>query len=95
MDEQGPRAFEDIVDALAWLDGHIDFEANMPRRRGMAASKSMCPSSHASAASRSSNDGREGDDGEGPTATATATAFGVRQAAGGRVRMRRGVSAST
>jgi dihydrofolate synthase/folylpolyglutamate synthase len=27
--------FAGIDDALAWLDGHIDFEANMPRRRAL------------------------------------------------------------
>ena len=25
--------FENLADALAWLDAHIDFEQNMPRRR--------------------------------------------------------------
>jgi dihydrofolate synthase / folylpolyglutamate synthase len=27
--------FDGVADALAWLDGHIDFEAHMPRRRAV------------------------------------------------------------
>ena len=30
-----PPSFEDLDAALRWLDGHIDFEANMPRRRAL------------------------------------------------------------
>ena len=30
-----PPSFDDLDAALAWLDGHIDFEANMPRRRAL------------------------------------------------------------
>jgi len=30
-----PPSFDDLDAALAWLDRHIDFEANMPRRRAL------------------------------------------------------------
>jgi dihydrofolate synthase/folylpolyglutamate synthase len=33
--EPVPRPFEGHEDALAWLDAHIDFESNMPRRRAV------------------------------------------------------------
>ena len=29
------RPFGGLADALAWLDAHVDFEANMPRRRAL------------------------------------------------------------
>jgi dihydrofolate synthase / folylpolyglutamate synthase len=35
VDEQAPGEFENLAEALAWLDGHIDFEAHMPRRRAL------------------------------------------------------------
>ena len=30
-----PVTFDDLDDALAWLDGHIDFESSMPSRRAL------------------------------------------------------------
>jgi hypothetical protein len=27
--------FAGLADALAWLDSHVDFESNMPRRRAV------------------------------------------------------------
>ena len=33
MAEPAAPPFENLADALAWLDAHIDFEQNMPRRR--------------------------------------------------------------
>jgi dihydrofolate synthase/folylpolyglutamate synthase len=35
VDEAVPLPFGSVEDALAWLDGHIDFERNMPRRRAL------------------------------------------------------------
>jgi dihydrofolate synthase / folylpolyglutamate synthase len=35
VDEPEPHSFEGVDDAVAWLDSHIDFEANMPRRRAV------------------------------------------------------------
>ncbi len=35
MDEPVAPPFERVEDALAWLDGHVDFESNMPRRRSL------------------------------------------------------------
>ena len=35
-------SFEDLDAALRWLDGHIDFEANMPRRRALPSLDRMC-----------------------------------------------------
>jgi len=34
--DPGPHVnFDDLPDALVWLDGHIDFESNMPTRRSL------------------------------------------------------------
>lgn len=33
MEQPASLPFEDVDDALAWLDAHIDFEKHMPRRR--------------------------------------------------------------
>lgn len=35
MDEPAAPPFDDLADALAWLDAHVDFESNMPRRRAV------------------------------------------------------------
>jgi dihydrofolate synthase/folylpolyglutamate synthase len=35
VDERGSLPFKGVDDALAWLDSHIDFESNMPRRRAL------------------------------------------------------------
>ena len=35
MDEPVAPPFDGLEDALAWLDAHVDFEANMPRRRSV------------------------------------------------------------
>lgn len=35
MDEPGSLPFDGLEDAVAWLDAHIDFESNMPRRRAV------------------------------------------------------------
>ena len=34
--------FEGLEDALAWLDSHVDFESNMPRRRAVPTLDRMC-----------------------------------------------------
>ncbi len=34
--------FDSLSDALAWLDSHIDFESNMPRRRAVPTLERMC-----------------------------------------------------
>jgi dihydrofolate synthase/folylpolyglutamate synthase len=35
MEQPVSLPFDGLADALAWLDAHIDFEANMPRRRAL------------------------------------------------------------
>ena len=35
MDEPVAPPFDGLADALAWLDSHVDFESNMPRRRAL------------------------------------------------------------
>ena len=35
MEQSASLPFESVDDAVAWLDAHIDFEANMPRRRAL------------------------------------------------------------
>ncbi len=35
MDEPVTPPFDGVEDALAWLDSHVDFESNMPRRRAL------------------------------------------------------------
>ena len=35
MEQPVAPPFEGLADALAWLDSHIDFESNMPRRRAV------------------------------------------------------------
>ena len=35
MEPPASLPFESVDDALAWLDSHIDFESNMPRRRAL------------------------------------------------------------
>jgi dihydrofolate synthase/folylpolyglutamate synthase len=35
VDEPAAPPFDDLADALAWLDAHVDFESNMPRRRAV------------------------------------------------------------
>ena len=35
MDVPVTLPFDGLADALAWLDSHIDFESNMPRRRSV------------------------------------------------------------
>jgi dihydrofolate synthase/folylpolyglutamate synthase len=34
--------FDSVADAVAWLDGHVDFESNMPRRRAVPTLDRMC-----------------------------------------------------
>ena len=41
MDDSTSLPFESLGDALAWLDGHIDFESNMPRRRAVPSLERM------------------------------------------------------
>ncbi len=35
MDEPVSLPFDGVEDALAWLDGHVNFEATMPARRAL------------------------------------------------------------
>ncbi len=42
MDDPTPLPFESLSDALSWLDSHIDFESNMPRRRAVPTLERMC-----------------------------------------------------
>jgi dihydrofolate synthase/folylpolyglutamate synthase len=35
VEQAAPLPFAGLPDALAWLDGHVDFESNMPRRRAL------------------------------------------------------------
>jgi dihydrofolate synthase / folylpolyglutamate synthase len=35
VDDPAVPPFDGLEDALAWLDGHVDFESNMPRRRAL------------------------------------------------------------
>ena len=35
MDDPALPPFDGVDDALAWLDSHVDFESNMPRRRAL------------------------------------------------------------
>src|ERR1700722_2494259 len=42
MDDPAVPPFEGLEDALAWLDSHVDFESQMPRRRALPTLDRMC-----------------------------------------------------
>ena len=42
MENPAAPPFDGVADAVAWLDSHVDFESNMPRRRAVPTLDRMC-----------------------------------------------------